>query len=372
VTLVLDGASTLDYINSTGPGGAILSAGAVLDNEGTLTFADNAALTRGDASAILFRNDGAVIKPQGASISTLAVPTVSPGSIEVDSGRVSLAPYDGSTSIFSGPISGAAGTTLEFAAGTGGTIEIDGSLVTAGNVLLDDQPATYRLTGRYSAAATYLVSASATFTGEVDSLGALSATSGSAVAFNPTVPLTVAATNVGLSSSALAGNGRLVLNDSGSYTQDSRSALNLTIAGSNAGTGFDQVSVTGTVSLAGNLNVGLANGFTPYLHGTFKIIDDQGSAPVSGTFAGLPEGAVITIGAVQFQISYVGGDDHNDVVLTTIATPTPHLLRRLRACVGACRIDIAATIFCVTWPSRCWSWTATRKSKCVGKSPAVR
>src|SRR5262249_34658265 len=42
-------------------------------------------------------------------------------------------------------------------------------------------------------------------------------------------------------------------------------------------------------------------------------------APVSGTFSGLPEGAVITLGGNQFRISYVGGDG-NDLVLTAIAT----------------------------------------------------
>jgi hypothetical protein len=49
--------------------------------------------------------------------------------------------------------------------------------------------------------------------------------------------------------------------------------------------------------------------------------------------------------------------DKQDAFVTAIA----------RVCVRVCRIVTAATIFCVTWPSRCWSWTATRKCRCAAK-----
>ena len=60
--------------------------------------------------------------------------------------------------------------------------------------------------------------------------------------------------------------------------------------------GYDQINVAGTVTLAGNFNLNLAGNFTPRLNETFTVI--QGTQPISGTFAGLPEGAVITIGAI--------------------------------------------------------------------------
>jgi autotransporter-associated beta strand protein len=47
----------------------------------------------------------------------------------------------------------------------------------------------------------------------------------------------------------------------------------------------------------------------------FRIIDNQGTGAISGTFDGLPEGATLMSGAQQFRISYVGGDG-NDVTLT--------------------------------------------------------
>jgi len=45
------------------------------------------------------------------------------------------------------------------------------------------------------------------------------------------------------------------------------------------------------------------------------VLDNTGPAAVSGTFDGLPEGAVVPAGDTEFRISYAGGDG-NDVVLT--------------------------------------------------------
>src|SRR5262249_20734986 len=74
----------------------------------------------------------------------------------------------------------------------------------------------------------------------------------------------------------------------------------------------------------------LALGFTPARGNTFTIIDNTGTAPVSGTFARLPEGGTTTVNGTTFRISYVGGTG-NDVVLTvdrgvttTTLTATPN------------------------------------------------
>ena len=49
------------------------------------------------------------------------------------------------------------------------------------------------------------------------------------------------------------------------------------------------------------------------------IVDNRGSAAVTGTFAGLPEGATVTIDTQEYRISYVGGSG-NDVTLTALQT----------------------------------------------------
>lgn len=54
----------------------------------------------------------------------------------------------------------------------------------------------------------------------------------------------------------------------------------------------------------------------------FTIIQNNGSSPVSGTFGGLVQGSILSVGGRQFQISYLGGSSHRDVTLTD-TTPVP-------------------------------------------------
>jgi len=55
----------------------------------------------------------------------------------------------------------------------------------------------------------------------------------------------------------------------------------------------------------------------------FTIIENDGTNAVTGTFFGLPEGAVIDKGAAQLLLSYQGGPNSNNVTLTALAQPCP-------------------------------------------------
>jgi hypothetical protein len=84
-----------------------------------------------------------------------------------------------------------------------------------------------------------------------------------------------------------------------------------------------KISVSGSVTLGGPLVVNATG--APFPAGkTYLLIDNDGSDPVVGTFAGLPEGSIITSGGQRFSLSYVGNSG-NDVVLSAIATPVPSL-----------------------------------------------
>ena len=75
--------------------------------------------------------------------------------------------------------------------------------------------------------------------------------------------------------------------------------------------------VTGAVSLGSAvLDIFVPNAPLSPL-AAFTIIDNDGSDPVNGTFADLPEGAALTSGAFRFLITYRGGDG-NDVVLHNV------------------------------------------------------
>jgi autotransporter-associated beta strand protein len=87
--------------------------------------------------------------------------------------------------------------------------------------------------------------------------------------------------------------------------------------GPNPGSGYDQLSVQGTVNLGNRLTLNASLNFSSWLSNTFTIIKNDGNDPVLGTFRNLSEGSTISIGGQQLVISYVGGDG-NDVVLTQI------------------------------------------------------
>ena len=112
-----------------------------------------------------------------------------------------------------------------------------------------------------------------------------------------------------------SGPGILTVN--GNVAFSSGSTLRLDLNGATAGSGYDQLKVNGTVDLGG-ATLSLAVGFVPTPGQTFKVVDNDGSDAITGTFAGLAEGASVTIGSANFVISYVGGDG-NDVVLTATA-----------------------------------------------------
>ncbi|HVK14058.1 MAG TPA: Ig-like domain-containing protein [Gemmataceae bacterium] len=83
----------------------------------------------------------------------------------------------------------------------------------------------------------------------------------------------------------------------------------------------DQLAVTGTVSLTGATLTPTHVGGAAAAGQTYRIIDNDGSDAVTGTFAGLPEGATVTVGGQAYTITYIGGDGNNDVVLTAQAPP---------------------------------------------------
>jgi hypothetical protein len=61
-------------------------------------------------------------------------------------------------------------------------------------------------------------------------------------------------------------------------------------------------------------------GYAPTVGASFLVLDNDGSDPIAGTFAGLPEGKTFAVGGKYLKISYVGGTG-NDVVLTAVVPP---------------------------------------------------
>lgn len=111
------------------------------------------------------------------------------------------------------------------------------------------------------------------------------------------------------------------------------SIFRVEVNGITAGVEYDQIDVTGFVTL-NNPTLNVKVGYTPVHNDRITLINLNGGVanPVTGIFAGLPEGACVTVGANHFYITYQGGDG-NDVqliadtvapsVVVTIVDPPP-------------------------------------------------
>ena len=115
------------------------------------------------------------------------------------------------------------------------------------------------------------------------------------------------------------GGGGTATANTGNLAFAAGSVYHALIGGTSAGA-FSRLNVTGSVTLGGaTLSVSPT---TTFPGGTqFLIIDNDGVDPVTGTFAGLAEGATFSAGGQSYSITYAGGTG-NDVVLTAISSTT--------------------------------------------------
>ena len=137
-----------------------------------------------------------------------------------------------------------------------------------------------------------------------------------------TAPLSVSSTSADASVAVAPGqNPGTGILSTGGVSFGLNASLVVELNGTTAGTGYDQLSVTGGIDLSGGTTLAVASlGFVPPIGTAFTIIRNSTGASVSGEFVGLPEGATFVKNTTTFQISYFGGAGH-DIVLTVVPTP---------------------------------------------------
>lgn len=101
-----------------------------------------------------------------------------------------------------------------------------------------------------------------------------------------------------------------------SVTLNATTTFSVELDGPAAGSDYDQLVATTGVTLGGAA-LTVDNGSAHATGTAFRIIDNQSGNAVSGTFAGLAEGAGVMLDGQPFVISYAGGDG-NDVTLTAL------------------------------------------------------
>ena len=104
--------------------------------------------------------------------------------------------------------------------------------------------------------------------------------------FTGTNTLTGSVTNTAGLVSPGASPGRLAI--TGNYTEAANARLQIEIAGTTPGSGYDQLSVGGTATLAGTLDVLLLNGFTPAAGNVFTSLVCNARSGTFKTIAGPP------------------------------------------------------------------------------------
>ena len=214
-----------DFING---GATVVNAGGLQFNEGVFAnFGSGAQLTlnagivdaSGPATPVSFFNDGLVVKAGSGNFGLQGFATDNGGTIESAQGDFLFGALQ---------------------QGNGGTIFLNGGNISAAIVTLNAGS----LTG------------AGTITGDVTNLGAFVRPGGT------------------------GGTGIIAI--TGKYTQTSGGALAVELSGPVAGTDYDQLTVTGTATLDGRLDVALLAGFTPGSGATFTVVDGGG---ISGTFS---------------------------------------------------------------------------------------
>jgi autotransporter-associated beta strand protein len=229
------------------------------------------------------------------------------------------------------PVSVSSGTTLAVMGVVSGSVGMD---ITGGGTLDLDGVNTYSGQTTVESATTLLVNG--TVPGDVQlnggtlvgngTVNSVTSVGGTIEPGDLTAPgvLTVTAP-----SGSTAGSG-VTLDSSSTFTTE----LNGTSPG-NGTTGYGQlvVSPPPTGATAGTINLGsaklqtsLGTSYTPTPGDQLTLIDNETGSAITGTFAGLPEGAEVTVATATttylFRISYAGGTNGQDVVLTGVSLPS--------------------------------------------------
>lgn len=126
----------------------------------------------------------------------------------------------------------------------------------------------------------------------------------------------------------------------GTVRAASGSALAIAINGAAANTGYQQLNVTGGVDLNGAV-LSLYGSHVPQQGQSFVIVNNDGTDPVTGTFASLPEGSIISLNGVPVAVSYAGGSG-NDVTVS-YATPMVDVINASRTVLEGGTVTNAGT-----------------------------
>ncbi|MES2611145.1 MAG: SwmB domain-containing protein, partial [Pseudomonadota bacterium] len=326
-SLTLNASETLGSLAGAGTanlGSHTLTAGGsntsttfsgALVGSGQLAKAGTGTLTLSGSNSGVF---GGTIGVASGTLSVSGDGNLGAGTITVNNGAI-LALTGNSTIDNAIAVSGTA--TIQVA--TGINARLEGSVTGAGSTLAKTGAGSLTLTSNGgSVEATTVSSGTLVVDGTLANTASVSVSSGATLAGSGTVA-TAGAVNVASGGTLSPGNGGAgKLTITGNLSLAPGATLAVDINGTTAGTQYDQVAVTGTVSVNG-ATLSATHGYTPGMGDIYRLIDNDVTDSITGSFAGLAESATLTAGGngTSLKGSYLGGTG-NDFTLTAPVAPT--------------------------------------------------
>ncbi|HEX8078293.1 MAG TPA: hypothetical protein VF511_10805 [Chthoniobacterales bacterium] len=347
----ISGASPAGITLTSSNGGRLLLtngnnsyAGATLVKSGYLWIGANA--TSGAGNTALGSNTGVVQVGDSSGALDAGLMTAAPVTISRDirvqssnTGTISLGGVTADASTFSGAITlgsvTTAGKSLTLSAVNGGTVTFSGVIADPAGitgtkgVVTKGGYGTVKLTNANTYGGGSIVSSGSLFannsSGSATGTGSITVSnSGTIFGGSGTVTGAVSVASGANLAPGASGNASTSSFRTGALTLSSGANFNIDINSTTAGSGYDQLSVTGAVSVNGsNLLVNAASNLT--LGDKFFVLLNDGSDAVTGSFA---QGSTVTAanGSI-FSINYAdnadGGATANDISLTFTAVPEP-------------------------------------------------
>jgi autotransporter-associated beta strand protein len=154
-------------------------------------------------------------------------------------------------------------------------------------------------------------------------MGAVTVNSGGTLGGTGIISGTVTVNAGGTLAPGNGGNNTETLHIDGALTLASTSNFKVDINGPAVGTGYDQIVAGGTVNVTGSILM-VHVGTTVTVGQMFTIVNKTSGGAVTGTFAGIPQGARWWATTYVFTVTYTGGDG-SDIASRRAVSPRPSM-----------------------------------------------
>ncbi|MCS6101611.1 Ig-like domain-containing protein [Shewanella baltica] len=337
-----------DSSANLGSGAITISSPSVLTLTGTGQTIANDIVMSGDASISnanpitlsgVISGSGSLTK-SGAGILSLTGTNTSTGATSIEAGGLTIS--SGSSLGDTAAVYVASGATLTLAGGN----ETIGSLAGGGNVVLSYRltlggdnnsstfsgiisdngsgitktgTGTFKLTGTNTySGSTSILAGSLIVNGSISASSGVSVASGGTLGGTGSLPSVTVASGANLSPGD-AGNG--ILNFTNGLVINTGGNLRLDIAGTTAGTQYDQLNVVGSLDVTG-ANIVVTHSYGAANGDSYSVITKDSTDAIVGNFAGLAEGGFLTASGNSTNLfaSYIAGTG-NDFTLTASLLP---------------------------------------------------